>query len=40
MAKPLDALNFLENVEKKMVEESEGKPGNPAVNTESVGHNL
>ena len=35
--KTLDALTFLGNIEKQMVEESEGKPGNPAFSTESVG---
>jgi hypothetical protein len=35
--KTSDALAYLGNIEKQMVEESEGKPGNPAVITESVG---
>ena len=34
--KTLDALTYLGNIEKQMVEESEGKPGNPASGTESV----
>jgi hypothetical protein len=34
--KTLDALTYLVNIQKKMVEESEGKPGNPAINTESI----
>jgi hypothetical protein len=38
--KTLNALAYLGNVEKKMVEESEGKPGNPSMNTESVGQTL
>jgi hypothetical protein len=34
--KTLDALTYLGNIEKQMVEESEGKQGNPASGTESV----
>jgi hypothetical protein len=34
--KTLDALSYLGNIEKQMVEESEGKPGNAAPGTESV----
>ncbi len=34
--KTLDALTYLGNIEKQMVEESEGKPGNPVPGTESV----
>jgi hypothetical protein len=32
----LDAITFLGSIAKKMVEESEGKPGNPSFNTRSV----
>jgi hypothetical protein len=35
--KTLDALTYLGNIQKQMVEESEGMPGNHAVSTESVG---
>jgi drug/metabolite transporter (DMT)-like permease len=35
--KTIDALNYLGKIQEQMVEESEGKPGNPASNTESIG---
>jgi hypothetical protein len=39
-SKTLNALTFLETVETKMVDESEGKQGNPAIGTESVSQSV